>query len=88
VPTGTLLHGRDGEQQAIGALLDEVAGTGRGGALLLTGDPGIGKTALLGVAERAAAGHGMLVLRATAVESESELPYAMLHLLLGPHPGW
>jgi DNA-binding CsgD family transcriptional regulator len=87
----TLLYGRDAEQKAIGALLDQVtgldgvAGNGAGGALLLTGDPGIGKTALLGFAEAEAVSRRMLVLRATAVESESELPYATLHLLLGPY---
>jgi DNA-binding CsgD family transcriptional regulator len=81
----TLLYGRDAEQKAIGELLEGVTGNGAGGALLLTGDPGIGKTALLGFAEAEALSRGMLVLRATAVESESELPYAMLHLLLGPH---
>ncbi len=82
-----LLYGRDAEQKAIGDLLDGVTGNGSGGALLLTGDPGIGKTSLLGFASRAAADRGMLVLGATAVESESELPYATLHLLLGPHLG-
>jgi DNA-binding CsgD family transcriptional regulator len=89
----TLLYGRDGEQKAIEGLLDRITGldgetgSSSGGALLLTGDPGIGKTALLGFASRAAAERGMLVLSAVAVESESELPYATLHLLLGPHLG-
>ena len=42
-----MLHGRDGEAAAVSALLDG-ARDGRSGALVLRGDAGIGKTALLG----------------------------------------
>jgi DNA-binding CsgD family transcriptional regulator len=50
--------------------------------LVLRGEPGIGKTALLGyAAERAA---GFQVARAAGVESEMELPFAGLHQLCWP----
>lgn len=59
------------------------AGEGRSGALVLRGEPGIGKSALLEyAAERA--GADFEVLRATGVEYEADLPFAGLHLLLGP----
>ena len=55
---------------------------GTSGALVLRGDPGIGKTALLAqAAERAS---GFRVIRAAGIEEESELPFAGLHLLLRP----
>ncbi|TVT23301.1 ATP-binding protein [Amycolatopsis acidiphila] len=76
-----MLRGRDAEQGAIGALLAR-ARDGASGALILRGEPGIGKTALLAEAVRGAG--GMRVLRGAGVESETELPFAGLHLLLGP----
>ncbi|NIK58499.1 helix-turn-helix transcriptional regulator [Kribbella shirazensis] len=76
-----MLYGRGVEQGAIEQLWAE-ARAGRGGALLLSGDPGVGKSALLDfAAERA---HGATVLRASGLQSESELPYAALHQLLRP----
>ncbi len=62
-------------------LLD-AARAGRGGALVVRGEPGIGKSAVLEVARRRAA--GMTVLAATAGEGESELPHAGLSQLLAP----
>ncbi|WP_327067716.1 AAA family ATPase [Kitasatospora sp. NBC_01250] len=77
-----MLYGRSGEQAAVEELLTG-AREGRSGVLVLRGEPGIGKSALLEyAAERASAGFG--VLRATGVESEADLPFAGLHLLLGP----
>jgi len=62
---------------------------GHSGVLVVRGDPGIGKTALLeyaawsaGVAVEAG-GVGVRVLRAAGVESEAEVSFAGLHLLLG-----
>lgn len=75
------LYGRDAQARAVLALL-EGARAGRSGSLVVRGEAGIGKTALLGLAERAA--EGMTVLRATAIETEAELPFAGLHLLLRP----
>jgi len=84
-----VLYGRAAEQSVIDELL---AGTraGRSGVLVIRGDPGIGKTTLLDYAARSAdaAGGpgrvGMRVIRGGGVESEAELPFAGLHLLLGP----
>jgi predicted ATP-dependent serine protease len=73
------LYGRDGDVAAITAVLDG-ARAGRGGALVIRGEAGMGKTALLDLAERCAA--DMTVLRATAIETEAELPFAGLHLQL------
>ncbi|MBB5778622.1 helix-turn-helix transcriptional regulator [Nonomuraea jabiensis] len=74
-----MLRGRESEQQAIDVLLDQ-ARAGRSGVLVLGGEPGIGKTALLTYAgERA---QDMRVLRGLGVETEAEIPYASLHLLL------
>jgi len=76
-----MLRGRDAERTTIEALLDG-ARDGISGALILRGEPGIGKSALLGYAADYAA--GMRVLRGIGVESEGELPFAGLHLLLRP----
>ncbi|NRQ38305.1 AAA family ATPase [Nonomuraea sp. NN258] len=121
-----MLHGREQEQAHLSRLLGEAA-AGRGGALVVLGEPGGGKSALLawaavaaaaGVAPAASmaaasmaaaapavtaasaatgasaataaaaatavAAPGFQVLRCTGVESEAELPFAALHLLLSP----
>jgi DNA-binding CsgD family transcriptional regulator len=75
------LLGRDAELQAVEALLD--AG-GSGGALVIRGDAGIGKSALLARAEASALARGRRVLRAAGVQSEARLPFAGLHQLLAP----
>ncbi|GAA2205499.1 LuxR family transcriptional regulator [Nonomuraea monospora] len=77
-----LLRGRGEEERALLRLLDH-ARDGSGGALLLAGAPGMGKTALLDLAVAHAA-TGFRVLRVSGVESESRLPYAGLHGLLRP----
>ena len=78
-----MLSGRDGERATIQGLLSG-ARAGRGGALLLTGQPGIGKSALLDAAAAESAAGRFVVLRATGYEAESQLPFAGLHLLLYP----
>lgn len=55
---------------------------GRGGALAITGEPGVGKTALLDDALGRL--EGVHVLRATGTEAEQDLAFAGLHLLLRP----
>ena len=75
------MYGRNAELAALDDLLSH-AREGTSGALVLRGDPGIGKTALLReVTERA---DGFRVIRATGIEEEADLPFAGLHLLLRP----
>ncbi|WP_051864159.1 helix-turn-helix transcriptional regulator [Streptosporangium roseum] len=74
-----MLYGRAGEQTDIERLLAE-ARTGQSGALVIRGQAGIGKSALLDYA--AGRAEGMRVLRGVGIESEAELPFAALHLLL------
>ncbi|MFS1304053.1 ATP-binding protein [Streptosporangium longisporum] len=74
-----MLYGRAGEQERIERLL-AAAGTGRSGVLVVRGQAGIGKSALLDHA--AARARDMRVLRGVGIESEAELPFAALHLLL------
>jgi DNA-binding CsgD family transcriptional regulator len=74
-----VLYGRDAERDRIGALL-KAARASQSGALVLRGEPGVGKSALLDdTRERAGDMH---VLSARGVESEAELPFAALHQLL------
>jgi DNA-binding CsgD family transcriptional regulator len=71
------------EQALLTSLLDEVAD--RGQALVLRGEPSIGKSRLLSEAARERA-RGMTVLTAMGVQSEAHLPFAGLHQLLRPVP--
>ena len=81
----SLLLGREHECAAIDGLLgDACAGIGR--ALVVRGEPGIGKSALLGYAGRHAP--MMMVLSACGVEAESDLAFAGLHELLRPVLGY
>ena len=59
--------------------LEDAALGGRGGVLVLHGEPGVGKTALLEYAVEA--GRAFRVVRTRGVEGEMELPYAALHQL-------
>lgn len=74
-----MLYGREVEQARIDRLL-EAARAGRSGALVVRGEPGIGKTALLDYA----AAQGIPAVRSAGIESEAELPFAGLHLLIKP----
>jgi len=76
-----MLYGRSEQLVAIDQLLEGMR-SGRAGALVLRGQAGIGKTALLDAAEQKAS--GARVLRVTGIESEAELPFAALHVLLRP----
>ena len=77
-----MLRGRQAECAAIDALLEQLP-RAVGGVLLLRGEPGIGKTALL---EYAVEGvdEDVRVLRCTGYESESQVPFAGLHQALRP----
>lgn len=80
------LLGRTGERERVGRLLAG-AREGRSAALLVHGEAGIGKSALLADAERQAAGFRVLVLRARGYETEADIPFAGLQDLLGPVVG-
>ncbi|MEO3826599.1 AAA family ATPase [Actinomadura sp. B10D3] len=74
--------GRDREMDRVARLLDGVR-AGRSGTLVLQGEAGIGKTALLG---RIASGAGdMRLVRGAGIESETELAFSGLHLMLHAH---
>jgi hypothetical protein len=75
------LTDRRSECDVLARLIQAVRG-GESRALVLRGEPGVGKTALLEyLVERAS---GCRVARAAGVESEMELAFAGLHLLLAP----
>jgi DNA-binding CsgD family transcriptional regulator len=76
-PGGRLL-GREREREVLDRLLDDVRG-GRGGVLVVHGEAGIGKTALLEYAVEAA--RGFRVARTSGVEWEMELPFAAVQQL-------
>ncbi|HUE28343.1 MAG TPA: ATP-binding protein, partial [Solirubrobacteraceae bacterium] len=76
-----LLHGRRGEREGLGRMLEAVRG-GQSRVLVVTGEPGIGKTALLESAIGSAS--GFRVMRAVGVESEMELAFAALQQLCAP----
>ena len=75
------LHGRREELAVIDRLLD-AARSGRSGVLVLWGEAGVGKTALLEDAIESAS--DVTLLRAAGVESEMEIPFAALHQLCAP----
>jgi DNA-binding CsgD family transcriptional regulator len=78
-----VLIGRAAETERIHELL-AAARTGSSAALVFSGSPGIGKTALLAEAAALARAEGMTVLSARALESEAELPYSGLAEMLAP----
>ncbi|MEU7860738.1 AAA family ATPase [Nonomuraea sp. NPDC049141] len=77
------LIGREPEIQRLRLFLGRVA-EGTAGALLLSGDPGVGKTSLLEQAATLAADSGIRLLRATGSQFEADISYAALHQLLRP----
>ena len=79
---GPVLLGRSDEREALKAVVD-AARAGMSGVLVLRGDAGIGKTALL--ASAADAAEGLHVARVAGVESEMGLGFAGLHRLLVPY---
>ncbi len=83
---GSPLFGREAEVTVLGQLVARIPE--RGGALVVRGDPGIGKTALLAVASAAAGTSGVSVLRTAGAQSETGLAFAGLHQLLRPVLTW
>jgi hypothetical protein len=80
VPGGQLV-GRDRERAVLRRLLDDARG-GTGGALVVYGDAGVGKTALLEWAVET--GRLFRVARTVGVEGEMELAFAALQQLCSP----
>src|SRR5258708_4774394 len=75
-----MLWGRRQQCEALDGLLADVR-AGRSRVLVVSGEPGIGKTALLGYAAETA--QDFQVVHAEGVESDMELPFAALHQLCG-----
>ena len=75
---GEHLVGRKRERAVLDRLLEAARG-GDGGVLVVHGEPGVGKTALLEYAIEA--GEGFRVARTSGVEGEMELPFAALQQL-------
>lgn len=76
------LVGRQEELEFLEAFVRAAAVNG--GTVLVSGGPGVGKTALLDAAERYARASGTTVLRVVATELEGELSYAALNQALYP----
>jgi DNA-binding CsgD family transcriptional regulator/tetratricopeptide (TPR) repeat protein len=76
------LTGRDRELEILTGLVAGVAE--RGGALMVVGEAGIGKSSLLDAAAAAARAASFRVLSATGIEAEATLPFGGLHQLLRP----
>ncbi|MGW5652686.1 helix-turn-helix transcriptional regulator [Streptomyces humi] len=81
-PASTRLVGRDGDLAFIHSFFgnSEV----QGAALLLSGEAGVGKTAVLDAVAAGAARNGIRVLRAAGVQFEADIGYAGLNQLLVP----
>jgi DNA-binding NarL/FixJ family response regulator len=76
------LFGRERELREIGAAFSEMSE--RGSALLVVGEPGVGKSALLAAAAEDARCRGLTVLSVRGSEAEAHLRFAALHRLLSP----
>ena len=80
--TAPSLFGRERERRLLNDVIDHAQEGG--GALVVRGDAGIGKSALLAVARSGAADRGFRVLTAAGVPSEARVPFAGLQQLLQP----
>ena len=88
------LLGRESELAALDRLLEALA-TGEGGVLWITGEPGIGKTALVTEALERSDGRGYMALSGRAAEYEQDVPFGVfvdgleprLELLAEDDPG-
>lgn len=82
-PHGTLV----GRSPDLARFDDFIAGVpDAGGSVVLLGEPGVGKSALLDAAAARAAGRGLRVLRATGVQYRSQAGYSVLVQLLTATP--
>ncbi|HZA17743.1 MAG TPA: AAA family ATPase [Pseudonocardiaceae bacterium] len=76
-----MLVGRDHERERIRIVLANAV-QGEPGALVIRGDPGMGKTKLLSAAAESA--NDLRIIRVDGHEAETDIPYAALSMLLGP----
>src|SRR3954451_24087094 len=81
VSSGRTLFGREREREVLDRLLDGLR-AGRGGVLVMDGEAGVGKTALLEYAVEA--GRELRIARTVGVEAEMELPFAAVQQLCSP----
>jgi hypothetical protein len=82
--SGSGLAGRRAECRVLDGLVEEVRG-GQSRVLVVHGEPGVGKTALLDYL--AGSAEGFEVLRVAGVQSEMELAFAGVHQLCAPLMG-
>jgi DNA-binding CsgD family transcriptional regulator len=75
-----VLYGRDAERLRLAELLDDL-GHGLGQALIIRGEAGTGKSALL---REIARDCGLRIVSARAVESEIDMAFSGLHQVLSP----
>ncbi|MEU9448831.1 AAA family ATPase [Streptomyces sp. NPDC048277] len=73
-----------GRERELALLADFVRPTGGSPALLVRGEPGVGKTTLIEATIRRAESAGTTVLQARGYQGEARLPFAALHQLLRP----
>jgi hypothetical protein len=81
-PRGAELLGRAREREVLDRLMVGVRDNRRGGVLVVHGEAGFGKTALLEYT--VAAAHGFRIARTFGVEAEMELPFAAAQQLCAP----
>lgn len=79
---GMRLYGRDRELGVLNDLVDHASEGG--GAVIVRGEAGIGKSALVAEVGRHATARGMRILAAQGLQSEAHLTFAGLHQLLQP----
>jgi DNA-binding CsgD family transcriptional regulator len=82
-PEPVRMFGRERELNMLNDLLDHLR-AGSGAALIVRGEPGIGKSALLAAGVARARDEGLQVFSAVGVQSETHLPFAGLHQVLAP----
>ena len=82
VRTRDRLTGRSAETAVLASFVGSASSTGA--ALLVTGEPGVGKSVLLDATAQEASASGATVLRAGGVEFEAEISFAGLHQVLLP----
>jgi DNA-binding SARP family transcriptional activator len=74
-PVGAGLVGRAAERTRLEAMLEETARGAREGVLLVTGEPGVGKSRLLDALRERARARGATMLEGRAFEAEAGRPY-------------